>query len=62
MCVESLDELSDMASKLFSPIIRRGDDPLPMINDHPFGSAEKGVRISFESNSQTKTVCRHSYQ
>lgn len=42
-CVESLDELSDMASKLFSPIVRRGNDPLPMINDHPFGAAEKGV-------------------
>ncbi|KAF7778613.1 hypothetical protein Agabi119p4_2958 [Agaricus bisporus var. burnettii] len=46
---ESLDELSDMASKLFSPIIRRGDDPLPMINDHPFGSAEKGTLVSVKT-------------
>ena len=42
--VESLDELADLANALFSPISNRGRDPVPMINDHPFGPAEKGVR------------------
>lgn len=40
---ESLDELSQLANNLFSPIPNRGREPLPMINDHPFGSEEKGV-------------------
>lgn len=40
---ESLDELSQLANTLFSPIPNRGQEPLPMINDHPFGTEEKGV-------------------
>ena len=42
--LESLDELSDMVSRLFSDIPNRGVDPLPAIPDHPFGPNEKGVR------------------
>ncbi|KAJ3551779.1 hypothetical protein NM688_g4513 [Phlebia brevispora] len=49
LCVigkEPLDELSDMVSKLFSPVVNRGVEPLPMINDHPFGSNESGTLVS----------------
>lgn len=41
--VEPLDELADMVSTLFSPIKNRGQDPLPVIPDHPFGQKEMGV-------------------
>jgi len=41
--VEPLDELADMVSTLFSPIKNRGQDPLPVILDHPFGQKEMGV-------------------
>jgi hypothetical protein len=40
---EPLDELADMVSTLFSPIKNRGQDPLPVIPDHPFGQKEMGV-------------------
>lgn len=40
---ESLDELSQLASTLFSPITNRGRDPLPLLPEHPFGPNEKGV-------------------
>ncbi|RXW22316.1 hypothetical protein EST38_g3526 [Candolleomyces aberdarensis] len=46
---ESLDELSSLASSLFSPIPNRGVDPLPMINDHPFGADEKGTLVSVQT-------------
>ena len=42
-CAESLDELSDLVSTLFSPILNRGQDPLPIIHDHPFGPNETSV-------------------
>ncbi|THG99965.1 hypothetical protein EW026_g2491 [Hermanssonia centrifuga] len=51
LCVigkEPLDELSDMVSKLFSPISKRDVEALPMINDHPFGTKEAGTFISAE--------------
>jgi hypothetical protein len=41
---ESLDELAILASKLFSPILNRGADPLPMVTSSPVGPDEKGVR------------------
>ena len=41
---ESLDDLADMASKLFSPVANRGVEALPMIHEHPFGPNEAGVR------------------
>lgn len=43
---ESLDDLADLAATLFSPIPNRGCEPLPMINDHPFGPEEKGVHFT----------------
>ena len=45
VCAESLDELSDLVSTLFSPILNRGQDPLPMIYDHPFGPNETSVSL-----------------
>ncbi|TFK42449.1 Metalloenzyme, LuxS/M16 peptidase-like protein [Crucibulum laeve] len=46
---ESLDELSELASTLFSPIPNRGRDALPMIKDHPFGEQEKGTLVSVQT-------------
>ncbi|KAF9265707.1 hypothetical protein L218DRAFT_957335 [Marasmius fiardii PR-910] len=49
LCVigkDSLDELSELVSKLFSPIPNRGIDPLPTIPDHPWGPNEKGTIVS----------------
>jgi insulysin len=43
---ESLDELSTTVSRLFSPILNREQEPVTMINDHPFGNNETGVRDS----------------
>jgi hypothetical protein len=42
---DPLDDLSDLAASLFSPILNRGQNPLPSISDHPFGPGEKGVRL-----------------
>jgi hypothetical protein len=44
--LEPLDELAEMVVELFSPIENRGQDPLPMIHEHPYGSSEKGVSSS----------------
>ncbi|KAH8099586.1 Metalloenzyme, LuxS/M16 peptidase-like protein [Cristinia sonorae] len=52
LCVigkEPLDELSELVAKLFSPIVNRDIDPLPMIHDHPFGPNEKGTLISVQT-------------
>ncbi|GJE87118.1 insulin-degrading enzyme [Phanerochaete sordida] len=49
LCVvgkESLDELSVLVSDLFSPIQNRDVDPLPSIDDHPFGEKESGTLVS----------------
>ncbi|KAF9454625.1 insulin-degrading enzyme [Macrolepiota fuliginosa MF-IS2] len=46
---ESLEELSDLASKLFSSVPNRGKDSLPMINDNPFGPNEKGTLVSVQT-------------
>lgn len=46
---ESLDELADIATKFFSPIPNRGRDPLPMINEHPFGPVQKGTLVSVQT-------------
>jgi insulysin len=42
---EPLDDLADLVSNLFSPILNRGQDPLPTIHDHPFGPNEMGVSV-----------------
>ncbi|KAK7017923.1 metalloprotease [Paramarasmius palmivorus] len=52
LCVlgkDSLDSLSTMVSKLFSPIPNRGLDPLPTVNDHPFGEKEKGTVVQVQT-------------
>ncbi|TFY62947.1 hypothetical protein EVJ58_g3532 [Rhodofomes roseus] len=52
LCVigkESLDELSSMVAELFAPIPNRGQDPLPMINDHPFGPNERASLVSVQT-------------
>ncbi|KAN0077101.1 Metalloenzyme, LuxS/M16 peptidase-like protein [Tylopilus felleus] len=42
---ESLDELSDMVSRHFSPVLKRCEGQLPIINDHPFGPNEMGTLV-----------------
>ncbi|THU96371.1 hypothetical protein K435DRAFT_664679, partial [Dendrothele bispora CBS 962.96] len=52
LCVlgkESLDELEELVSTLFSPIPNRQVDPLPMFYDHPFGPDEKGTLVSVQT-------------
>ncbi|KAG6907416.1 hypothetical protein DXG01_008988 [Tephrocybe rancida] len=52
LCVigkESLDELSELTSTLFSPVPNRGRDALPIIPDHPFGPNEKGTLVSVQT-------------
>jgi insulysin len=52
LCVvgkEPLDELADMVSTLFTPIKNRGQDPLPIIPDHPFGPNEMGTLVSVQT-------------
>ncbi|KZT02312.1 insulin-degrading enzyme [Laetiporus sulphureus 93-53] len=52
LCVigkESLDELANMVSNLFTPTPNRGQNPLPMINDHPFGPNEMGTLVSVQT-------------
>ncbi|KAF8892443.1 Metalloenzyme, LuxS/M16 peptidase-like protein [Infundibulicybe gibba] len=46
---ESLDELAELTATLFSPIPNRGQDALPMINEHPFGPNEKGTVVSVQT-------------
>jgi insulysin len=46
---ESLDELSDMVSRHFSPILKRYEDRLPIINDHPFGPNEMGTLVRVQT-------------
>ncbi|KAF5373799.1 hypothetical protein D9758_000838 [Tetrapyrgos nigripes] len=52
LCVigqESLDELAEIVSTLFSPIPNRQVDPLPMFYNHPFGPDEKGTLVSVQT-------------
>ncbi|KAF9246345.1 Metalloenzyme, LuxS/M16 peptidase-like protein [Melanogaster broomeanus] len=46
---ESLDELSELVSRHFSPILNRGQDPLPVIDDHPFGPNEMGTLVCVQT-------------
>jgi len=41
--LESLDELTDLAVALFSPIPDRGRGPPLLVESHPFGDEQKGV-------------------
>ncbi|CAL1705686.1 unnamed protein product [Somion occarium] len=52
LCVigkEPVEELSDLVSKLFSPIPNSNLDPLPMIPEHPFGPNETGTLVSVQT-------------
>lgn len=42
---ESLDALTQLTAKLFSPILNRGQDPAPLITMPPLGKEELGVRL-----------------
>jgi len=46
---ESLDDLADLVSRLFSPVPNRGGESLPIIKDHPFGENEIGVNLTLSS-------------
>ncbi|KAH9950182.1 insulin-degrading enzyme [Amylocystis lapponica] len=46
---ESLDDMADMVAKLFSPVKNRGQVPLPMIIEHPFGPNEIGTMVSVQT-------------
>ena len=41
--LESLEDLTEIVTTLFSSIPNRGQEALPMIKEHPFGVDEKGV-------------------
>ncbi|KIY63428.1 insulin-degrading enzyme [Cylindrobasidium torrendii FP15055 ss-10] len=52
LCVlgkESLDELSELTSTLFSPIKNRGADPLPRVSEPPTGQNEHGTLVSVQT-------------
>ncbi|KAG6334740.1 hypothetical protein ID866_4358 [Astraeus odoratus] len=52
LCVigrESPEQLANMVSRLFSPIPNRGEDPLPIINEHPFGPNEMGTLVCVQT-------------
>ncbi|KAF8059523.1 Metalloenzyme, LuxS/M16 peptidase-like protein [Lyophyllum atratum] len=53
---ESLDQLSELASTLFSPIPNRGQDSLPMVHDHPFGPNEKGTFVAVQTVMSTRRL------
>ncbi|KAF8798143.1 hypothetical protein BYT27DRAFT_7124234 [Phlegmacium glaucopus] len=46
---DSLDDLTELATTLFSLIPNRGRDALPMINEHPFGADEKCTLVSVQT-------------
>lgn len=43
--IESLEELTQLTVKLFSPVVNRGQDPAPLITTPPLGEKELGVRV-----------------
>ncbi|KAJ6525427.1 Metalloenzyme, LuxS/M16 peptidase-like protein [Mycena vulgaris] len=52
LCVlgnDSLDELAILASTLFSPILNRGADPLPMVTSSPVGPDERGTLVAIQT-------------
>ncbi|KAN0077100.1 Metalloenzyme, LuxS/M16 peptidase-like protein [Tylopilus felleus] len=53
---ESLDELSDMVSRHFSPVLKRREGQLPIINDHPFGPNEMGTLVRVQTVMDFYTV------
>ncbi len=53
---ESLDELSKYVTKYFSPIVNRGEEPCPSINDHPFGENDLGKVVFVNTVIDTRSV------
>lgn len=45
--LDSVDELTEMAVKLFSPVPNRSLPPPPLITESPFGADHRGVSHSF---------------
>ncbi|KAJ7311450.1 Metalloenzyme, LuxS/M16 peptidase-like protein, partial [Mycena albidolilacea] len=46
---ESLDDLANLASKLFSPILNRGGGPLPIVTTSPIGPDDKGTLVAVQT-------------
>jgi insulysin len=40
---ESLEQLATLTSTLFSPILNRGQEPVTLVSQHPFGPNERSV-------------------
>ena len=53
---DSLDDLTKLATTLFSPVPNRGRDALPMINEHPFGADEKCVSCAPNLDNSEKLM------
>lgn len=47
---DSLDDLTNLVVENFSSVLNRGQEPLPLILQNPFGSDEKGVRVVHSSS------------
>ena len=45
---ESLEQLATLTSTLFSPILNRGQEPVTLVSQHPFGPNEKSVSTLFD--------------
>jgi insulysin len=54
--LESLDDLTEIVTTLFSPIPNRDQEALPMIKEHPFGVDEKGVSCAPNLNILQKIM------
>ena len=54
--LESLDDLTEIVTTLFSPIPNRDQEALPMIKEHPFGVDEKGVSCTPSLNILQKIM------
>jgi hypothetical protein len=54
--LESLDDLTEIVTTLFSPIPNRDQEALPMIKEHPFGVDEKGVSCALNLNIRQKIM------
>jgi hypothetical protein len=57
--LESLDDLTEIVTTLFSPIPNRGQEALPMIKEHPFGVDEKGVSCAPNLRILQRIHCAH---
>ncbi|KAH8824722.1 Metalloenzyme, LuxS/M16 peptidase-like protein [Flagelloscypha sp. PMI_526] len=59
LCVigqESLEELSDLVSKLFSPISGEGNAPIPTIHEPPMGPSELGTLVRVQTIKKYQSI------